>query len=205
MTEARLLTLLCGDPSDPVMQLLAEDLAVLGTAPDINADPDPARHDRIMYCDQATFLSGLFGLPLGQIPVTVVLRRSGQRIGESGWTAGIGLIGRMVGRLGRQAILPVALTPDAVAEIAVAGCPDVEVLPLPVDAGTGTAGDNRLAAEFDARSGTILTDRGLMQADAQNWAQLRSRLRFNIDTCPQGDIRDLLTRCNSRAPAPKCR
>lgn len=203
MTETRLLPLLCGDPSDPVMQLLAEDLAALGTPPEINLEPDPARHDRILHCDQASFLSGLFGSPLGQIPVTIVLRRPGLRIGQDGWATGIGVIGRMVGQLGRHAILPVTLTPEAAAEMARAGCPDVEPLPLAADTGTGDAGDNRLSAEFDARSGTILTDRGLMQADAQNWAQLRSRLRFKTATCPQNDIWDLLTRCNSGAPAPQ--
>ncbi len=201
MTEARLLPLLCGDPSDPVMQLLAEDLAALGPRPDINADPDPARHYRVIHCDQASFLSGLFESPLGRIPVTVVLRRTGLRIGEDGWAAGIGLIGRMVGRLGRQAILPVALTVEAAAEVVQAGCSEVEPLPLAGDADAAYAGGDRLNAEYDALSGTILTARGLMQADAQNWAQLRRRLRFDTATCPQGDSWDLLTRSNAWVPA----
>ncbi len=203
MTEAPLIPLLCGDPSDPMMQLLAEDLAALGPCPDINADPDPARHDRILYCDQASFLAALFGPPLVQIPVTVILRRSGLRIGEDGWATGIRVIGRMVKELGRHAIQPVTLTPEAAAEVARAGCPDAQPLALSADAAMDDARDNRLMAEFDARSGTILTDRGLMQADAQNWAQLRNRLRFKTATCPQNDILDLLTRCNSGAPTPQ--
>ncbi|MEO8243313.1 MAG: hypothetical protein ABI832_13475 [bacterium] len=201
MTEVRLHPLLCGDPFDPVMQLLAEDLAALGTPPEINVDPDPTRHDRILHCDQASFLAGLFVSPLDQIPVTVVLRRPGPMIGDDGWASGIGVIGRMVERLGRRAIQPTTLTPEAAAAVARAGCPTAVPLALAADAGTDVASDRRLWAEFDTDNGTILTSRGLMQADAQNWAQLRRRLRFKTDSCPQNDIWDLLTRCNSGAPA----